>query len=43
MNKKPVAQSARQHVVLANQAAYGLLSQRYAAIVVNCFTLVINN
>ncbi|MEQ6279010.1 acid stress response protein YqgB [Kluyvera cryocrescens] len=43
MNKKPVAQSARQHVLLANPSVYGLLSQRYAAIVVNCFTLVINN
>ncbi|HAT3918030.1 MULTISPECIES: acid stress response protein YqgB [Enterobacteriaceae] len=43
MNKKPVAQSARQHVLLSRRAVYGLLSQRYAAIVVNCFTLGINN
>ncbi|MEX3018250.1 acid stress response protein YqgB [Kluyvera sp. STS39-E] len=43
MNKKPVAQAAYQHVLLANPSAYGLLSRRYAAIVVNCFTLVINN
>ncbi|MGL5699139.1 MAG: acid stress response protein YqgB [Kluyvera sp.] len=43
MNKKPVAQSVRQHVLLPYQTVYGLLSQRYAAIVVNCFTLVINN
>lgn len=43
MKKKPVAQSARQHVLLPHRAVYGLLSQRHAAIVVNCFTLVINN
>ncbi|ROU10213.1 virulence promoting factor [Kluyvera ascorbata] len=43
MNKKPVAQSERQHVLLPIRAVYGLLSQRHAAIVVNCFTLVINN
>ncbi|MEB4674527.1 acid stress response protein YqgB [Enterobacteriaceae bacterium G50] len=42
MNKKPVAQSTHQHNALGNQAVYGLLSHRYAAIVVNCFTLDTN-
>ncbi|HKS32943.1 MAG TPA: acid stress response protein YqgB [Enterobacteriaceae bacterium] len=39
MKKKPVAQSAFQYYVLETPAVYGLLSQRYAAIVVNCPTL----
>ncbi|WP_415877735.1 acid stress response protein YqgB [Enterobacter sp. PGRG2] len=37
MNKKPVAQSAYQHSLLATLSVYGLLSLCYAAIVVNCF------
>ncbi|WP_437889365.1 acid stress response protein YqgB [Phytobacter sp. V91] len=40
MTKKPVAQSAIQHFMLENQAAYGLLSQCNIVIVVNCFTLL---
>ncbi|KSY25865.1 hypothetical protein APU02_17380 [Citrobacter sp. 50677481] len=39
MNKKPVARPRFQHDVLKLSAVYGLLSQCYAAIVVNCFTL----
>ncbi|WP_145973667.1 acid stress response protein YqgB [Metakosakonia massiliensis] len=39
MNKKPVAQSVSQSFVLESQAVYGLLSQSYAAIVVDCLTL----
>nr|WP_272948246.1 acid stress response protein YqgB [Trabulsiella odontotermitis] len=36
---KPVARPQTQHAVLGNCAVYGLLSQYYTAIVVNCFTL----
>ena len=39
MKKKPVALSAFQHFLLETPAAYGLLSQRYAAIVADCPTL----
>ncbi|MCZ8865761.1 acid stress response protein YqgB [Escherichia albertii] len=39
MKKKPIVQSERQHTLLENPCAYGLLSQFEAAIVVNCFTL----
>lgn len=39
MNKKPVAQSVFQHLMLHSQNVYGLLSQRNVVIVVNCFTL----
>ncbi|HCL9286656.1 TPA: acid stress response protein YqgB [Escherichia coli] len=39
MKKKPDAQLERQHSLLENPCAYGLLSQFQAAIVVNCFTL----
>ncbi|AUV04344.1 virulence promoting factor [Kluyvera intermedia] len=39
MNKKPVAQSVFQHLMLHSQTVYGLLSQRNVVIVVNCFTL----
>ncbi|WP_090462383.1 MULTISPECIES: acid stress response protein YqgB [unclassified Enterobacter] len=43
MNKKPIAQSITQRNVLGNQTVYGLLSQFFAAIVVNCFTLTKTN
>ncbi|WP_156964182.1 acid stress response protein YqgB [Trabulsiella guamensis] len=39
MNMKPVARPQTQHAVLGKRVVYGLLSQYYAAIVVNCFTL----
>ncbi|WP_130099626.1 acid stress response protein YqgB [Siccibacter turicensis] len=41
MNMKPVAQSAFQRYVLESRTVYGLLSQLWAAIVVNCFTPVV--
>jgi Virulence promoting factor. len=39
MNKKPIAQASIQHTLLEHKAVYGLLSQSFIAIVVNCFTL----
>ncbi|WP_230353857.1 acid stress response protein YqgB [Lelliottia sp. WAP21] len=39
MNKKPVARPRVQHNLLGSRVVYGLLSQFFAAIVVNCFTL----
>ncbi|MBB1202787.1 virulence promoting factor [Enterobacteriaceae bacterium 89] len=39
MNKKPVAQASFQHTPLEHKTVYGLLSQSFIAIVVNCFTL----
>ncbi|WP_426447452.1 acid stress response protein YqgB [Siccibacter colletis] len=41
MNQKPVAQSGFQRYVLESRTVYGLLSQLWAAIVVNCFTPVV--
>ncbi|WP_154675912.1 acid stress response protein YqgB [Entomohabitans teleogrylli] len=41
MNKKPVAQGAKQRIVLDNRVFCGLLSPLATAIVVNCFTLML--
>ncbi|CDL10510.1 Biosynthetic arginine decarboxylase [Klebsiella pneumoniae IS43] len=41
MNKKPVAQSQNQQIVLGFRTVHGLLSHLWTAIVVNCLTLII--
>ncbi|HHI2542167.1 acid stress response protein YqgB [Klebsiella quasipneumoniae subsp. similipneumoniae] len=43
MNKKPVAQSQNQQIVLGFRTVHGLLSHLCTAIVVNCLTLIIKN
>ncbi|MFK9861544.1 acid stress response protein YqgB, partial [Klebsiella pneumoniae] len=43
MNKKPVAQSQNQQIVLGFRTVHGLLSHLWTAIVVNCLTLIIKN
>ncbi|MCY2541781.1 acid stress response protein YqgB [Klebsiella pneumoniae] len=43
MNKKPVAQSQNQQIVLGFTTVHGLLSHLWTAIVVNCLTLIIKN